>query len=100
MRIAATETQIDSYHAHVGNGKASYQCNRILKMIQASKRDWSIGEISRELQMEKSTVSARVNELLYVTKDLIEAPKRKDRVSGIKIRPVKAKPVQEELFNG
>jgi len=40
-----------------------------------------------------------MNEMLNETKDLIERPKRKDRLSGIRIRPVGLPPVgQGELF--
>ena len=38
--------------------------------------------------MQKSTVSARINEALNDTKELVERPKRKDRVSGVTVRPV------------
>ncbi len=49
--------------------------------------------------MEKSTVSARINELLNDTKELAERPRRKDRISGITIRPVGLPIVgQRELF--
>ena len=51
------------------------------------------------MDLQKSTVSARLNELLKETKELAERPKRKDRISGITIRPV-GLPIagQGELF--
>lgn len=99
MRIAATETSIDSFHAHRGAGKAAAQRARIVAFIRTSGGDWSIGELAKALDLEKSTVSARLNEALYETHELIERPKRKDRISGITVRPV-GLPIagQGELF--
>lgn len=88
MRIAAASTSIDAYHAHRSTGQSAQQRNRILAFIKARGGDWSIGEIAQALSLQKSTVSARVNELLNETKELVEKPKRPDRVSGIRVRPV------------
>lgn len=99
MRIAATETQIQSYHTHVGTGKAAQQCHRILGHIITNGGDHSIGEIAKALDMEKSTVSARIFELLHEKRMLIECPHRKDKVSGITIRPVGIPKVQLEMFH-
>lgn len=84
--MGAAETSIDAYHAHAS--QSSQQRNRILAHIKKCGGDWSIGELAQVMSLQKSTVSARINELLYVTGELIERPKRKDRVSGICIRPV------------
>lgn len=84
MRIAQTETAIESYHAHTGKER---QCARILGHIKQHGGDWSIGEIAHALGMEKSTVSPRIRELLD-TDELEAKPNRKDRRSGIRIRPV------------
>lgn len=100
MRTAARETSIDAYHAHRGSGQSAQQRNRILSFIKQRGGDWSIGELAKALELEKSTVSARLNELLNDTKELVELPKRKDRISGIRIRPVGLPFVgQGELFN-
>lgn len=99
MLIAQNETAIASFHAHVGNGKAAAQRNRILGFIEAQGGDWSIGEIAHALGLEKSTVSARVNECLNEFQSLVVKPRRKDRRSGINIRPVGLPVKQQEMLN-
>ena len=88
MRTAVQETSIDAFYIHQGTGKSAQQRERVLDFIASSGGDWSIGEIARALGLEKSTVSARVNELVNDTRDLVEKPRRKDRISGITVRPV------------
>jgi len=97
MRVAAQTTSIDAYHAHQASGMASQQRARILGFITDCGGDWSIGEVAYMLEMEKSTVSARLNEML-AKGDVVEKPRRKDRVSGVKIRPVGLPPGQLELL--
>ena len=63
MLTNVTETSIDAFNAHVGSGKASAQQARILSFIAVRGGDWRIGE-------------------------LVECPKRKDRESGVTVRPV------------
>ena len=87
MLTAVQETSIDAFHLHRGTGKSAQQRERVLQFIASRGGDWSIGEIARSLGLEKSTVSARVNELVNDTRDLVEKPRRKDRVSGITVRP-------------
>ena len=98
MLIAQTFTACD---AHKASGKAEMQRTRILNFITAnSGMDWSIGELAHFLGMEKSTVSARLNAMLNDIDPPIEAkPNRKDRRSGVMVRPV-GLPVagQKELF--
>lgn len=87
--MAATQTtSIEAYQEHRGSGKSAAQRARVLAFIKARGGDWSIGEIAKALELEKSTVSARLHELLKETKELVERPKRKDRISGITVRPV------------
>lgn len=90
MRIAFTLTGADAYSAHKASGKAEMQRTRILNFINAnSGMDWSIGELAHFLGMEKSTVSARLNSMLNDIDPVIEAKaKRKDRRSGVMVRPV------------
>ena len=97
MLINQTETAIRSFHAHEGSGLASGQRELILGFIELRGGSWSIGELARALEMQKSTVSARLFELLS-TGHLEERPKRKDRVSGILIRPVALPAIQLGLF--
>jgi len=89
MRTAARSTSIDAYHAHRSTGQSAQQRTRILEFIKARGGDWSIGEIAQVLSMQKSTVSARIWECLHETHDLVEAGKRRDRVSGITVRVVR-----------
>lgn len=84
MLTAVAETSIDAFHAHTGKAR---QRAVILAHIKAHGGDWTIGELAQALGWQKSTVSARLFELLYETHELIEKPKRPDRVSGIRARP-------------
>ena len=96
MRTAAQLTSIDAYHTHRGTGQSAQQRNRILEFIKGHSHngtDWSIGELAQALSLQKSTVSARIFELLNETHELIERPKRKDRISGVRVRPVGLPPV-------
>lgn len=100
MRTAVTETSIDAFHEHRGSGQSSQQRNRILEFIKSRGGDWCIGELAEALNMKDNTVSARVNELLYETNELVTYPYRKSRVGRhIRIRPVGLPMVgQQELF--
>lgn len=98
MRTHVAETSVEAFHAHVGSGKASTQQARILSFIGCRGGDCSIGELAQVLDLEKSTVSTRVFELLHGTHELVERPKRKDRISGVTIRPVAIPPEQGALF--
>ena len=87
MRIAQHPCACDAYSAHKASGKAQKQHALILRHLEQHGGDWSIGELARALGLEKSTVSARLNELL--NDDILTATEpRKDRVSGIRVRPV------------
>lgn len=98
MRIAQQKTSIDAFYAHSDNGLASGQRNTILKFIEKNGGSWSIGELAEALKMQKSTVSARLNEMLKQFGLLVEKPKRKDRLSNITIRPVGLPAKQLELL--
>lgn len=99
MRIAQQTTAADAYDRHRASGKAAAQRASIVDHIRCHGGDWSIGELAHALGLEKSTVSARLNEALYETHELVEATRRKDRRSGILVRPVKLPVVgQGELF--
>lgn len=89
MRIAQTITAADAYDAHRRGGHSARQRELIMRFIKLSGGDWSIGELAHALNFQKSTVSARINELLYEgDRLLVECPRRRDRRSGITIRPV------------
>lgn len=88
MRIAQQPTACDSFRAHTENGLAGGQRARILAFIEQRGGSWSIGELAEALSMQKSTISARVNECLNDFGLLVAKDKRKDRLSNILIRPV------------
>lgn len=98
MLINQAPTACDAFHAHVGAGRAEAQRERILAFIRSRGGDWSIGEVAHALDLEKSTVSARLNELLHDGK-LVAKAKRHDRLSNILVRPVALPVAQGELFN-
>jgi len=99
MRIAQAITAADAYDRHRASGKAAAQRASIVDHIRRHGGDWSIGELAHALGLEKSTVSARLNEALYETHELVEASRRKDRRSGILVRPAKLPAEgQGELF--
>lgn len=97
MRTAQQFTACDAYAAHKASGKASAQCARILAFIEARGGDWSIGEVAHALGLEKSTVSARMNELIEAG-SLVEKCRRRDRRSGITVRAVGLPAGNLELF--
>ncbi|HEY5993931.1 MAG TPA: helix-turn-helix domain-containing protein [Gallionellaceae bacterium] len=88
MLTNALQTSINAYQAQRAGGRARGQCLLLLNFIRDSQGDWSIGELAQALEMDKSTVSARVFELLHDSCELEARPRRKDRVSGILVRPV------------
>lgn len=96
MLIQQAQTAIESYHGH--HSKSAAQRTRVLAFIESRGGSWSIGELAHALDLQKSTVSARVNELLYETRELVEQPKRKDRRSGVMVRPVSLPALQRDLF--
>jgi len=98
MKIAQQPTAIAACHAHDASGLSSAQRALIVGFIERNGGSWSIGELANSLDMQKSTISARVNECLHDFGLLVEKPKRKDRVSGITVRPVGLPVKQLELL--
>lgn len=101
MRIDQAQTACAAYDAVRASGTSSHQCARILAHIKAYPGcDWSIGELAYAMNMEKSTVSARLHFMLNeMDPPIVAKPTRKDRRSGVRVRPV-GLPVagQKELF--
>ena len=95
--MPAAQTQIAAYYSHVVGSHSAGQRADIIDFISRNRGDWSIGELSKAMGLQKSTLSARVNELLH-SGELVEAPKRKDSCSGITIRPVRLPLKQLELL--
>lgn len=98
MLINQAPTACDSFHAHSDCGLASSQRMKIVEFIEKNGGSWSIGELAQALEMQKSTVSARINECLNEFGLLVVKAKRKDRLSNIRIRPVGLPPKNLELF--
>lgn len=97
MLINQQITAVRAFHHHQNVGMAASQRELIKGFIELRGGSWSIGELARALDMQKSTVSARLNEMLQ-SKVLETRPKRKDRLSGITIRPVGIPVIQLELL--
>ena len=95
--------RLDSLLAQLNMAFASDKCSpqriRIVNFITDHGWNWSIGELAHAMGLEKSTVSARVNECLHAG-ELQEKPKRADRRSGIRVRPVGLPELQMDLFGG
>lgn len=90
-------TSVAAFYSHVNGSKASGQRADIVSFIARNGGDWSIGELSKAMGLQKSTLSAQIRECLDAG-ELVEAPKRRDGVSGITVRPVKIPAGQGELF--
>ena len=88
MHGFAQSTSINAYREHRASGRARHQCMRILDHLRQRGGDWSIGELAQALGLEKSSVSARVAEMLRDSRELVARPRRADRVSGVQVRPV------------
>lgn len=100
MRVTAIqETSMMAYCVHKENGQQSRQQMSVISVLENAGCDMSIGEIAVELGLEKSSVSARVNELI-AKEQLVVAPRRTDKISGRLVRPVRLAPVQMELGHG
>lgn len=99
MLVNAQDTQIESYHAHVDSGKAQAQQDRIYSVMDRLGGDWSIGEMAEYTGLDKSTVSARMFTLREKLHKIEWVTKRKDKVSGVTVKPMRLTKVQWELFN-
>lgn len=62
--MPVAQTSIDSYNAKKAMELLGPEQARVLKRILAYKKGITRGEIAHSLGMEKSSVSARVNELI------------------------------------
>ncbi|MES2586978.1 MAG: hypothetical protein V4536_08675 [Pseudomonadota bacterium] len=67
--------------------------------MEGSRPDWSIGEMADYTGLDKSTVSARMFELRQKDKEIVWAPKRRDKVSGVTVKPMQLPHIQRDLFN-
>ena len=101
MQPSVRETSIAAYHELRDDGKLTAKQQQIIDYLHRHPGAvFSRLEISRAIDMPINCVAGRVNELLKETKEVVEYPKRKDRISGITVRPVGLPVIgQGELFN-
>jgi len=97
MLTRVQDTSIASFHVKRDSGRTSDQRAYIVDFIAYIGGDWSIGELADRFSHmpmalalgldQKSTVSARINECIH-SGELKATEYRKDRVSGVRVRPV------------
>jgi len=95
MKTRVTETSIDAYHS-LPLGMVSTSCQKIEDWVAANGNS-TIGEIAKGLQMEKSSVSARRNELIAANRVCLGG-RRACRISGRTVETVFISPKQNNLF--
>lgn len=96
MLTNVAETSIACFHNFVEPTSSHGQRARILSVIRQG-RDYSLSELSALTNIEKSTMSARVNEL-RADGQLVKAPRRKCSRTGITVIPSKLPSIQLELL--
>lgn len=110
MLTRVQETSISAFHAKRASGRTHEQRGYIVDFVAYMRGDWSIGELADRFSHmptalalgldQKSTVSARINECIH-SGELKATEHRKDRVSGVRIRPVtigRDEQIQKGLF--
>lgn len=92
MRINQSETACDHFHFVVESITGPSLRDRIVAYMQEYPRkpDWSIAELAHGMGLEKSTVSARRNELLHLY-ILERGEKRHCSITGVKVETVRIK---------
>ena len=96
MRTNVTETSIDAYHSRSRRTIGQAQCDRIVEYVERAGTA-TIAEIAQALHIEKSSVSARRNELIAAGR-LVLTDDRKCAVTGRYVQCVKLPTVQKALF--
>jgi DNA-binding MarR family transcriptional regulator len=97
MRTAVTAESIQSFREHRDSGLMSDQQRRVMLALHRSPgRDWSLSELRDATGIEKSTLSARVNELCEM-RYLERVEQRPCSVSGKTVRPFRIRQAQAEL---
>lgn len=84
--MTVAETSVLAYRHHEKTGKLSAQCQHILACLNPG-RDYSRRELIAITDMELSSITGRVNELVGVGL-LVELAPRKCRLTGRSITPV------------
>jgi hypothetical protein len=96
MGTNVAASSIDAYHSRSRRTAGQLQCDRIVEYVERAGTA-TIAEIAQALDMEKSSVSARRNELIAAQR-LVLSDDRKCTVTGRYVQCVKLPPVQKALF--
>jgi hypothetical protein len=90
MKIQQADTAINHFHLVVSDELAPSLIERIRNFIEGHPRkpDWTIGELAHGLELDKSTISARRNEMLKLL-ILERCEKRCCSISGVKCETVR-----------
>lgn len=99
MRTQVLDTSIDAYHS-IGNAYKATVCDSIYSIVAESQAALSLREIQSryndlfDANIDVSTVSGRVNELVTANRLERTTPVRKCNFSGKTVHPVSIVPVQ------
>ncbi len=102
MRTQVLDTSIDAYHG-IGNAYKATVCDSIYSIVAHAQEPLSLREIKYFYEnligdnIDVSTVSGRVNELVAANRLERSAPVRKCNFSGKTVHPVSIVPVQLRL---
>jgi len=99
MLTQVAQTSLKIYHSVVKPKSEDPQSRKILS-IMPSQPNWTNKELAQELQMEASTVAARINRLKKL-EEVVECGKRACHVTGLTVKIVRLVPSQPynyELF--
>lgn len=91
------ETSIDAYHSRSRRTAGQLQCDRIVEYVERAGTA-TIAEIAKALDMEKSSVSGRRNELIAAGRLVLLDEERKCKVTNRTVQAVKVPRKQESLF--
>ena len=89
-RINQAPTAIDHFHQSVAGTLAPSLQERIRNYMAGHPRkpDWTIAELAHGMGLDKSTISARRNEMLKLF-ILEKGPKRHCSITGVKVETVR-----------
>ncbi len=87
MHKNVAQTSRDAYKYIRTTGSNLTQYVRIIGLLKKSKSGLTIAEINARTGLQKSSISARLRELIEA-KILVEMPKRKQKTGGCLARPV------------
>ena len=97
MLTNVQETSIDAYHSRSRRSGSKAQCDRIVEYVERAGTA-TIAEIAQALHIEKSSVSARRNELIAAGRLVLLDEERKCKVTNRTVQAVKLPQKQGSLF--